>query len=143
MKEENPCYELRPEKLEVLPPGDSLKTIYDKQEELQERLGMMSLYRASDMHRKCKLAIENVFHLNVELVEMMERLPFKYWKTYPEGKLNDWGSEEQRVETLFEYIDALHFFLNIGLVFGFTAEEIFHFYKAKNKENFDRQERGY
>lgn len=141
--EENKCYDLRPEFLEVLSSKDCLKQIFEKQSDLQEKLGRMALYRDATMFEKCEYIKDHIFHMNAELVEMMERLPFKNWKKYSEDFKNDWIDETQRVETLFEFIDVMHFFVNIALVLGFTPEEIFHYYMAKNKENFDRQDRGY
>jgi dimeric dUTPase (all-alpha-NTP-PPase superfamily) len=141
--EKQRCMNLKPENMGLLPEEDSIKKMLDMQELLQERLGRMSLYRNSNMKAKCDYAKDNIYHLNAELVEMLERLPFKHWKKYSPEMEKDWTSEEQRTETLFEYIDALHFFINIALIFGFTPEEIFNYYMAKNKENHDRQNRGY
>lgn len=140
---ENKCSDLAPKELKILPEEDCLRTMYEKQANLQERLGRLALARQGNMFDKCKMLMEEVYCLNAELVEMIDRLPFKHWKKYSNSQLKDWENEELRNETLFEYIDALHFFLNIGLVLGFSAEEIFYFYINKNKENHSRQDRGY
>lgn len=139
----NKCSHLTPENLPLLPSEDSWKKMYEAQAILQERLGRSALSRASDMQKKCLMIIEEIYHMNAELVEMLDRLPYKHWKKYREHETKDWISEDQRIETLFEYVDALHFFMNIGLILGFSPEEVFYYYECKNKENHDRQDRGY
>lgn len=82
-------------------------------------------------------------NLTLEFAELLERLPFKEWKTYPEETLAGFQSEEEMLETYYEYIDMFHFFMNIGLCLGIDGETFEKLYVTKNKENFDRQERGY
>lgn len=52
-------------------------------------------------------------------------------------------SERDTVELKMELIDELHFLFNKMHAAGMTTEELFNFYFAKNKENIDRQKRGY
>jgi len=143
MKTENKCFDLKPEQLKLLKKGDKLKQIFEEQIALQERLGTMALYRKTNLKGKVEYVKDNIIHLGMELAEMLERLPFKHWKKYSKEFEKDWESDEQRVETIFEYIDALHFFLNIGIILGFSVEEVYYYYMSKNRENFKRQERGY
>ena len=143
MKTENKCFDLKPNQLKPLKKGDKLREVFEEQINLQERLGMMALYRKVSLKRKTEFVKDNIIHLGAELTEMLERLPFKHWKKYSKEFESDWESDEQRTETLFEYIDALHFFLNIGIILGFSIEEIYYYYMAKNKENHGRQDRGY
>lgn len=82
-------------------------------------------------------------NMNMEMTELLERLPWKEWKTYSDNQLNDFESEEARIETLYEYIDMFHFFMNIGLALGIDGDMFEKLYVTKNQENFDRQERGY
>ena len=139
----NKCSQLAPKDMPLLPENDGLRIIYEKQASLQEKLGRLALARSKDMHGKCSLIMEEIFCINSEFAEMLERLPFKHWKKYTKKSSKDWESEEVRKETLMEYIDAFHFFLNIGLILGFTPEEVFYYYIEKNKENHHRQEKGY
>ena len=124
-----------------LPENDALKQIVELQAGLQERLGRLPLARSLNLKGKSSMIIEEVFHVNTELSEMMEHLPFKHWKNYP--MKNTILTEERRADILEEYIDAFHFFLNIGLVLGFTAEDIYECYKMKNAKNHKRQDKGY
>lgn len=52
-------------------------------------------------------------------------------------------SEDDLIELKMEYVDALHFFINFGLILGMTGSEVMNIYLAKNAENIDRQKRGY
>lgn len=52
-------------------------------------------------------------------------------------------SPEDQLEIKFELIDIWHFFLNMNVALGMDSQEIFELYFLKNKENFDRQNRGY
>ena len=71
---------------------------------------------------------------------------WKYWKadhqlaqTLTLGDL----SERDLKELQMEVVDMLHFFMNFALMVGMSGSDLFNMYVAKNKENFDRQERGY
>jgi len=81
--------------------------------------------------------------MTLEFAELLERLPFKEWKTYPEERLLGFKDEEDMLETYYEYIDMFHFFMNIGLALGIDGETFEKLYVTKNQENFDRQARGY
>lgn len=82
-------------------------------------------------------------NMNLEMAELIERLPFKEWKNYTPEQKQGFASEEERLEVLYEYVDVLHFFLNVGLALGIDGETFRRLYATKNKENFDRQARGY
>jgi dimeric dUTPase (all-alpha-NTP-PPase superfamily) len=82
-------------------------------------------------------------NMTLEFAELLERLPFKEWKEYPQERLEAFKDKEELLETYYEYIDMFHFFMNIGLALGISGEVFEKLYTTKNKENFDRQERGY
>ena len=72
---------------------------------------------------------------------------WKFWKkskheTVKDKKVSDL-SERDKIELKFEILDMLHFFLNYANSIGMTAEEMYNMYVAKNKENIERQKRGY
>jgi len=52
-------------------------------------------------------------------------------------------TEEELLELQYEWIDKLHFHFNIAIAIGLTPEKITDMYCAKNKENRERQARGY
>lgn len=82
-------------------------------------------------------------NLNLEIAELIERLPYKEWKSYPQHTLDGDIEDEEMLEIMFEYIDCWHFFMNIGLALGIDGEMFEKLYAIKNKENFDRQEGKY
>lgn len=71
---------------------------------------------------------------------------WKRWKkahnTYDKIKFSDLSKRDQ-LECKFEIIDILHFFMNYAISVGMTPEEMYNMYMSKNKENRDRQSRGY
>jgi len=50
---------------------------------------------------------------------------------------------EDMKELKMELIDAQHFLFNMMLAVGMTPQEMFNYYWSKNKENRERQKRGY
>ena len=82
-------------------------------------------------------------NVTLEFAELLERLPFKEWKTYSPEVLAGFKDDADMLETYYEYIDMFHFFMNIGLALGIDGETFEKLYVSKNKENFDRQARGY
>jgi hypothetical protein len=71
---------------------------------------------------------------------------WKKWKkaytSYSDKKFSDLSPEDQ-LECKFEIIDMLHFFMNYAISVGMTPQEMYNMYMSKNKENRDRQQRGY
>lgn len=71
---------------------------------------------------------------------------WKYWKKdhskYSSMKFSDL-SESDKLECKFEIIDMLHFFMNYAISIGMTPQEMYNMYMSKNKENRERQSRGY
>lgn len=129
--------------MKLLRENDSFKIIYEKQAVLQEKLGRLSKARSTDRRGKAQMIKEEIFDIQKELGEMIEHLPFKYWKEYTNKEMRDWFSEDQREKCLEEYIDAFRFFINISLILNFTPEEIINKYFYKDKIVNKRQEKGY
>jgi len=65
-----------------------------------------------------------------ELSEVLDEVNFKWWKNPKE--IDDAALKG-------ELVDVLHFFVSMCLKSGMDAEELFELYRAKNRENFDRQ----
>lgn len=82
-------------------------------------------------------------NITLEFAELLERCPFKEWRTYSPEVLAGFKDDADMLETYYEYIDMWHFFMNIGLALGIDGETFEKLYVSKNKENFDRQARGY
>ncbi|WKV23373.1 hypothetical protein SEA1_gp0025 [Salmonella phage SEA1] len=52
-------------------------------------------------------------------------------------------SSKDQLEIKFELVDIAHFFFNMVISLGMSAEELFKLYYLKNKHNFERQDNGY
>lgn len=71
---------------------------------------------------------------------------WKHWKKNHQEAKNKKFKEltpEELIELKFEWIDLLHFFMNIAIAIDLQPDEIYNMYVAKNKENIERQKRGY
>ena len=133
---------------------DTFGLIYNKQKELQERLGFdftgWTLKQIADFWMVNKHAMSD------ELNEMFDALggindgiasaAWKYWKQNnakaAEMTVADL-TEEDRLELFYEWIDGLHFYMNFAISIGMTSKDVVNLYMAKNAENHDRQNRGY
>lgn len=71
---------------------------------------------------------------------------WKHWKKDHEVaskmKVKDL-SESDLKELKMEIIDKLHFFLNWAISISMSPQDLYNMYISKNKENWDRQKRGY
>ena len=133
---------------------DTLGLVYNKQIELQSRLGFN--FETWTLKEIADFWCVNKHAMSDELNEMFDALggvndgiasaAWKYWKqdnvkaaTMTVADL----SEADRLELFYEWIDGLHFYMNFAISIGMKAEDIVNLYMAKNAENHDRQNRGY
>jgi hypothetical protein len=144
--------------------GDTFQHLLDMQEDLQK------VY--TDKHGRCpapsevktkgelidslldmKLAFDDEFRELIEAVHGMSRpasersAGWKKWKG-DYDKIRAEGIDENLtaddiVERDMELIDMAHFFLNMMLLTKIDSEKLFVYYNLKNKENHDRQTKGY
>lgn len=147
INQENKCSHLFENFKEEDKLKDPLQEIFMMQLSLQQKLASTGRgvdYEKDDFMANVKDISIQWRNLSLEFAELLERLPFKEWKTYPPEKLTPEGyTEEETLETLYEYADMFHFFINIGLALGVNGHDLERLYVTKNKENFDRQKRGY
>lgn len=116
---------------------NKLEVIFDKQKELQERLG----YNFEGMNEveRTQYMKENIWYTITELDEAFREMPYgKPWKSYE--SFNRTVHNENLKE---ELIDALHFFMNILIAAGLTPKDIYDIYCYKNKINHKRQDENY
>jgi dimeric dUTPase (all-alpha-NTP-PPase superfamily) len=115
---------------------DKLVGLMTKQRQLQEDLG----YNFETMTKEERSAYikEYAQHTDHEIHEMLQELPFfKSWKKYntdPEAMALAYAKSRK------EWVDVLHFFLNVTIALGFTPDELYHMYMDKHQENYSRQE---
>lgn len=133
---------------------DTFGLIFDKQKELQERLGFN--FSGWTIKQIADFWMVNKHALSDELNEMFDALGgindgignagWKYWKKdnakAADMKIEDL-SEADKLELFYEWIDGLHFYMNFAIAIGMTSKDVINLYMAKNEENHDRQERGY
>jgi len=72
---------------------------------------------------------------------------WKWWKqankVEAENMIISDLSQRDRVELKMEIVDQFHFLMNQMIKVGMTGSELYSMYKAKNQENFNRQNDGY
>jgi dimeric dUTPase (all-alpha-NTP-PPase superfamily) len=118
-----------------------LQFLLDSQKKFQKRLGYD--LDSMNLQERAKYIKEQILWSTDELHEMLHELPFakdwstKYYKMTPEQIQHQLGLSKE------EFIDFLHFAVNIALALDLTEEEIIRLYKEKNKINYERQENGY
>ena len=133
---------------------DTFGMIYNKQKELQERLGMN--YKDLTLKEIAEMWMVNKHAMSDELNEMFDALggindgigsaAWKYWKQdnkkASKMTIEDLSTDDL-LELYYEWIDGLHFYMNFAIAIGMTSDQIVNLYMAKQKENINRQERGY
>lgn len=143
MNNENKCADLFADCPKLTNP---VVDMFNMQASLQKHLadkGRAVDYDTASFHERVKDISIQWRNMNMEMTELLDRLPWKEWKTYTEAQKAGFISEEDKLETYYEYIDVFHFFMNVGLALGIDGDTFEKLYITKNKENFDRQARGY
>lgn len=111
---------------------DKLEQIFSMQEELNERIGVMT--KGMDDEKKTEWVLNYSRAMQQELAELIDSVPWKWWAKYQE-----FDEQNARVEV----VDLFHFLVSLAQVLGMSAEDIRDAYVKKNKVNHDRQETGY
>ena len=112
--------------------GDMLADIFARQADLAEYYHTMRPdgFYSWPPRDRCTTGTRAIVH---ECCELDNELNWKPWKNGPDLSSN-------RQERLFEMADIFHFFVQLALDQGFSAEEIYAAYVAKNEENRRRQQ---
>ena len=119
---------------------NGLEYMFKMQKAFQDRVDQR--YKSTDLKERAAFLRDHFVFCNQEMQEMLYEIPFfKHWKDY--SKMTDKEIEEAYDKAKEEIIDAWHFFINIMLGLGMTAEELFTRYLDKHKENIRRQDEGY
>ena len=92
----------------------------------------------TDFKYRQKQVLGYIDHTIEELIELRREMPIrKHWKSTRDNPPDITKAKE-------EYIDALHFVINLGIVLGFKdADEIYRGYLEKHKVNKTRQKTKY
>lgn len=133
---------------------DTFGFIYNKQIELQQRLGFN--FKDLTIKEIADFWMVNKHAMSDELNEMFDALggiddgigaaAWKYWKQDNQMasnmKISDL-SKSDLLELFYEWIDGLHFYLNFAISIGMTSKDIVNLYAAKNLHNHERQDNNY
>ena len=110
---------------------DQLADIFERQRELSAYYHQTrpdGFYSWPPIER-CTTWTRAIVH---ECCELDNELNWKPWK-------NARSLDANREERLMETADILHFLVQLALDQGFSAEDLYHAYVAKNEENRERQ----
>lgn len=117
--------------------ANPLEAMLTLQFAFQARLGQLPV----EEQDRTQYVMNNMLYTEAEGHEFLREIEgFKSWKHY------DWNGDEKEAHykaALEEFVDMLHFVLNIALAMGFSADEIYESYIAKNITNHRRQDNGY
>ena len=111
---------------------DKLDEIFSMQEELNERIGVIT--KGMDEEKKTEWVLNYSRAMQQELSELIDSVPWKWWAKYQK-----FDQQNARVEV----VDLFHFLISLAQVLGMSAEDIHDAYIKKNKVNHDRQDAGY
>jgi hypothetical protein len=135
--------------------GDTLGALFNLQKDIQTNVYGVNFEEV----QKTLGSVKDFIDFNEEAIrdedrEMAnalggERYGSAIWKRWKAKHLEaratpfDSLTHEELLELQYEWIDKLHFLLNEAIAIKLTPELIFAMYFAKNRENIDRQKRGY
>lgn len=119
---------------------DKLNIVFNIQYKLQEYLGIYKKIKNNKSMRQ-QYINQMILALHEESVEIMKETAYKNPNLVPFGwKKNQFENTEKFKE---EIIDIFHFIINLSIISGMDAEELFKRYINKNKENIKRQKINY
>lgn len=119
---------------------DKLDIIFQKQIELQERLGNIKKINSSDSMKQ-KFINQMILAIQEEAIEIMRESAYKNPDYVEFGWKKGQTSDNEKFKD--EIADLLHFLVNLCIVSDMDAEELFNRYTGKNKENYERQDNNY
>jgi dimeric dUTPase (all-alpha-NTP-PPase superfamily) len=111
---------------------DILKDMFDKQAQLNRRIGVDTT--AMPEEEQPKWILNYCRAMSQEISELTDSVPWKWWAKY-----QTYNKQNARVEI----VDLFHFLISLAQVAGLTAEDVHRLYMEKNKVNFQRQDSGY
>lgn len=138
---------------------NTLEDLYNLQKDIQENVYGYDFeaLRAAPLPEMRKFFDWNYHAIQDEMRETFDALggikdgignavwkPWKkaYHEKAPTMTFNEMSDSDKK-ELWMELIDQQHFLFNMMIASGMTAQDLMNLYFAKNKENRDRQNRGY
>ena len=111
---------------------DKLDTIFEMQDNLNQRIGVVT--ENLNEEEKTKWVLNYTRAMQQEIAELIDSVPWKWWAKYQEF-------DEQNAKV--EIIDLFHFLISLAQVMGMTPDDVYNAYVKKNQVNHNRQESGY
>jgi dimeric dUTPase (all-alpha-NTP-PPase superfamily) len=112
--------------------SDMLKQLWEKQEELNLKIGVDT--SSLNEQEQTEWLLQYSRAMSQEIAELIDSVPWKWWANYQE-----FDRQNARVEV----VDLLHFLISSAQVLGMSAEDVFERYVKKHAVNKDRQDSGY
>jgi dimeric dUTPase (all-alpha-NTP-PPase superfamily) len=116
----------------AMPEKDMLKRLWEKQTELNLRIGVDCAQMSEEDQQKWILNYCRA--MSQEIAELTDSVPWKWWARYQK-----FDRQNARVEV----VDLFHFLISLAQVLGMSAEDVFDTYLQKHKVNLQRQDTGY
>ncbi len=112
---------------------DMLREMFRMQAALNARIGVRDSTEMTQEEQQ-KWVLNYCRAMTQEIAELTDSIPWKWWAKYQKFDL-----QNARVEV----VDLFHFLISVAEVLGMSADDVFAYYKDKNKVNFQRQDSGY
>ncbi|MBW7908449.1 MAG: dUTP diphosphatase [Kiritimatiellae bacterium] len=112
---------------------DMLQEMFRMQGLLNRRIGIREAGEMSEEEQQ-KWVLNYCRAMSQEIAELTDSIPWKWWARYQKFDL-----QNARVEV----VDLFHFLISVAEILGMSAEDVFTYYRDKNKVNLQRQDSGY
>jgi dimeric dUTPase (all-alpha-NTP-PPase superfamily) len=112
---------------------DMLREMFRMQAQLNERIGIGDAGRMTEEEQQ-KWVLNYCRAMTQEIAELTDSIPWKWWAKYQKFDL-----QNARVEV----VDLFHFLISAAEILGMSADDVYAYYRDKNKVNFQRQDSGY
>lgn len=116
-----------------MPDRDMLREMFRMQMELNKRIGVGTPDTMTEEEQQ-RWVLNYCRAMTQEIAELTDSIPWKWWAKYQKFDI-----QNARVEV----VDLFHFLISAAEILGMSADDVFNYYEAKNKVNFQRQDSGY
>lgn len=116
-----------------MPDLDMLREMFRMQTELNKRIGVGSPDTMTEEEQQ-RWVLNYCRAMTQEIAELTDSIPWKWWAKYQK-----FDKQNARVEV----VDLFHFLISAAEILGMSADDVYAYYLAKNKVNFERQDSGY
>lgn len=116
-----------------MPEIDMLSEMFRMQGLLNQRIGVGDPDTMTEDERH-RWVLNYCRAMSQEIAELTDSIPWKWWAKYQKFDL-----QNARVEV----VDLFHFLISAARILGMSADDVFNYYRDKNKVNVQRQESGY